>query len=72
MACVGSIWVWEVCIDSMSDMNFAKRKPDKKFWALVKERDLLEKERDILNVKIEKIQDSIDKQYLKMDFEVKK
>ena len=57
---------------NMSDMNFAKRKPDKKFWALVKERDLLEKERDILNVKIEKIQDSIDKQYLKMDFEVKK
>ena len=57
---------------NMSDMNFAKRKPDKKFWALVKERDLLEKERDTLNVKIEKIQDSIDKQYLKMDFEVKK
>jgi hypothetical protein len=56
----------------MSDMNFAKRKPDKKFWALVKERDLLEKERDILNVKIEKMQDSIDKQYLKMDFEVEK
>ena len=57
---------------NMSDMNFAKRKPDKKFWALVKERDLLEKERDILNVKIEKIQSSIDKQYLKMDFEVEK
>ena len=57
---------------NMSNTKFAKRKPDKKFWALVKERDLLEKERDILNVKIEKIQDSIDKQYLKMDFEVKK
>ena len=56
----------------MSDMNFAKRKPDKKFWALVKERDLLEKERNTLNVKIEKMQDSIDKQYLKMDFEVEK
>ena len=52
---------------NMSDMNFAKRKPDKKFWALVKERDLLEKERDILNVKIEKIQSSIDKQYLIRD-----
>ena len=54
---------------NMSDMNFAKRKPDKKFWALVTERDLLEKERGILNVKIQKIQDDIDKQYLKMDFE---
>ena len=57
---------------NMSDMNFAKRKPDKKFWALVKERDLLEKERDTLNAKIQKLQDDIDKQYLKMDFEEKK
>ena len=57
---------------NMSDMNFAKRKPDKKFWALVKERDLLEKERDTLNAKIKKLQDDIDKQYLKMDFEVEK
>ena len=57
---------------NMSDMNFAKRKPDKKFWALVKERDLLEKERDTLNAKIQKLQDDIDKQYLKMDFEVEK
>ena len=67
---------------NMSDMNFAKRKPDKKFWALVKERDMLIKERDTkftiwsdwkkeLDTKIEKIQDDIDKQYLKMDFEVK-
>ena len=54
---------------NMSDMNFAKRKPDKKFWALVKERNLLEKERDTLNTKIQKLQDDIDKQYLKMDFE---
>ncbi len=57
---------------NMSDMNFAKRKPDKKFWALVKERNLLEKERDTLNTKIQKLQDDIDKQYLKMDFEEKK
>ena len=57
---------------NMSDMNFAKRKPDKKFCALVKERDLLEKERDTLNAKIQKLQDDIDKQYLKMDFEVEK
>ena len=57
---------------NMSDMNFAKRKPDKKFWALVKERDLLEKERDTLNAKIQKLQDDIDKQYLKLDFEEKK
>ena len=57
---------------NISDMNFAKRKPDKKFWALVKERDLLEKERDTLNAKIQKLQDDIDKQYLKMDFEVEK
>ena len=57
---------------NMSDMNFAKRKPDKKFWALVKERNLLEKERDTLNTKIQKLQDDIDKQYLKMDFEVEK
>ena len=54
---------------NMSDMNFAKRKPDKKFWALVKERNLLEKERDKLNTEIQKLQDDIDKQYLKMDFE---
>ena len=57
---------------NMSDMNFAKRKPDKKFWALVKERDLVIKERDTLNTKIQKLQDDIDKQYLKMDFEEKK
>ena len=72
MVCVGSIWVWEVCIDSMSDMNFAKRKPDKKFWALVKERDMLIKERDTLNTKIQKLQDDIDEAFKKMDFEEKK
>ena len=55
----------------MSNMNFAKRKPDRKFWALVKERDQLIDQRDMLDAKIEKLQDSIDKQYLKMDFEVK-
>ena len=55
----------------MSDMNFAKRKQDKKFWALVKERDLLEKERDTLNVKIQKLQDDIDKAFNEIDFEVK-
>ena len=57
---------------NMSDMNFAKRKPDKKFWALVEERDMAIKERDTLNAKIEKLQDSIDKQNLKMNFEVEK
>ena len=57
---------------NMSDMNFAKRKPDKKFWALVKERDLLEKERDTLNAKIQKLQDDIDEAFKKMDFGVKK
>ena len=61
-----------MCIDNMSNMNFAKRKPDRKFWALVKERDQLIDQRDMLDAKIEKLQDSIDKQYLKMDFEVKK
>ena len=57
---------------NMSDMNFAKRKPDKKFWALVKERNLLEKERDTLNTKIQKLQDDIDEAFKKMDFEEKK
>jgi len=57
---------------NMSDMNFAKRKPDKKFWALVKERDMLIKERDTLNTKIQKLQDDIDEAFKKMDFEEKK
>ena len=57
---------------NMSDMNFAKRKPDKKFWALVEERDMAIKERDTLNAKIEKLQDDIDKAFKKMDFGVKK
>ena len=57
---------------NMSDMNFAKRKPDKKFWALVKERDLVIKERDTLNTKIQKLQDDIDEAFKKMDFEEKK
>ena len=56
---------------NMSNMNFAKRKPDKKFWALVKERDLMIKERDILNVKIKKLQDDIDEAFKKIDFEEK-
>ena len=57
---------------NMSDMNFAKRKPDKKFWDLVKERNLFEKERDTLNTKIQKLQDDIDEAFKKMDFEEKK
>ena len=52
--------------------NFAQRKPDREFWKLVKERDQLIDQRDMLDAKIEKLQDSIDKQYLKMDFEVEK
>ena len=57
---------------NMSNMNFAKRKPDKKFWALVEERDLVIKERDTLNVKIQKLQDDIDEAFKKMDFGEKK
>ena len=56
--------------------NFAQRKPDRKFWKLVKERDqLIAKaikfgvdQRDDLDKKIAEKQDEIDKQYLKMDF----
>ena len=58
--------------------NFAQRKPDRKFWKLVKERDeLIAKatkfgvgQRDDLDKKIAEKQDEIDKQYLKMDFGV--
>ena len=58
--------------------NFAQRKPDRKFWKLVKERDqLIAKaikfgvgQRDDLDKKIAEKQDEIDKAFEKIDFEV--
>ena len=66
-----------MCIDNMSNMNFAKRKPDRKFWALVKERDqLIAKatkfgvgQRDDLDKKIAEKQMEVDKAFEKIDFE---
>ena len=57
--------------------NFAQRKPDRKFWKLVKERDqLIAKatkfgvgQRDDLDKKIAEKQMEIDKVFLKIDFE---